>query len=101
MLLNRCYLLKLCFDCIREASFAKIQKKYKDVKIMNFGDETENFDLKNPIFEKKASFSKCGSAKYAESRRPSCLIYNRNFVTKSWIFSYIWWDTKWYRIGEK
>ena len=58
MLLNRCYLLKLCFDCIREASFAKIQKKYKDVKIMNFGDETENFDLKNPIFEKKGIFLK-------------------------------------------
>ena len=53
------------------------------------------------MFEKeKASFLNCGSTIYAESSRPSCLLYNRNFVTKSWNFSYICWDAKWYRFGE-
>ena len=54
------------------------------------------------MFEKeKASFSKSGSAKYAESSRPSCFLYNRNFVTKNWIFSYICWEAKWYQFDEK
>ena len=54
------------------------------------------------MFDKgKASFLNCGSANNAESSRPSCLIYNRDFVTNSWNLSYICWDAKWYRFGEK
>ena len=51
--------------------------------------------------KEKASFLNWGSANNAESSRPSCLIYNRNFVTNSWNFSYICWDAKSYRFGEK
>ena len=50
MLIKRCYSLKFCFDSIREASFAKNQKKYKDVKIIKSDDETDSFDLKDLMF---------------------------------------------------
>ena len=44
MFIKMCYFLKFDFDSIREASFAKIEKKFKDVKIIKFEDETDYFD---------------------------------------------------------